>query len=62
VAIFEIFEIDEDYHPLLTTGNVEKLQALALEKGMARLFDDGLRRAFTGDTTLEEIFRVAFSH
>ncbi|MBK9991203.1 MAG: Flp pilus assembly complex ATPase component TadA [Verrucomicrobia bacterium] len=62
VAIFEIFEIDEDYHPILTTGNVEKLQALALEKGMARLFDDGLRRAFAGDTTLEEIFRVAFSH
>jgi len=62
VAIFEIFDVDEDYHPLLTGGNVEKIQALAREKGMARLFDDGLRRAFAGDTSLEEVLRVAFSH
>ena len=24
-------------------------------------FEDGLRRAYAGDTTLEEVFRVAFS-
>jgi len=61
VAIFEIFEVSDDYHPILTTGNVEKLQTLAKEKGMLRLFDDGLRRAFSGDTSLEEVFRVAFA-
>ncbi|MFT3780835.1 MAG: ATPase, T2SS/T4P/T4SS family [Nibricoccus sp.] len=61
VAIFELFEVTDDYHPILTTGNVDKLQNLAKEKGMLRLFDDGLRRAFAGDTSLEEVFRVAFA-
>jgi type II secretory ATPase GspE/PulE/Tfp pilus assembly ATPase PilB-like protein len=61
VAIFEFFEVHEDFHPVLTTGNVEKLEAVAREKKMPRLFDDGLRRAFQGDTSLEEVFRVAFS-
>jgi type II secretory ATPase GspE/PulE/Tfp pilus assembly ATPase PilB-like protein len=62
VAIFELFEVDEDYHRILVTGDIEKLQALAREKGMSRLFDDGLRRAFSGDTSLEEVFRVSASH
>ena len=43
------------------TGSIEKLQALAREKGMQRLYDDGLRRAFAGDTSLEEVLRVAFA-
>jgi len=61
VAIFEIFEVDDDYNRILTTGNIDKLQELARQKGMLRLYDDGLRRAFTGDTSLEEVFRVAFA-
>lgn len=61
VAIFEIFEVTDDYQSVLVTGNVEKIQNIAREKGMKRLFDDGLRRAFNGDTTLEEVFRVAFA-
>ncbi len=61
VAIFEVLQLDEDYHPLLHTGNAEKIKALAREKGMPMLFDDGIRRAFTGDTSLEEVFRVAFA-
>jgi hypothetical protein len=28
---------------------------------MPLLFDDGLRRACMGDTTIEEIFRVAYA-
>jgi type II secretory ATPase GspE/PulE/Tfp pilus assembly ATPase PilB-like protein len=62
VAIFETLVIDDDYHPVLHTGSVDKLKGLALEKGMPLLFDDGLRRAFAGDTTLEEVFRVAFAN
>lgn len=61
VAIFEVLEIDDVLLPLLPEGNSEKLKAAAREKGMALLFDDGLRRAFNGDTTLEEVYRVAFS-
>jgi type IV pilus assembly protein PilB len=61
VAIFEVLEIDEQYLPLLPEGNSEKLKALARERGMPMLFDDGVRRAFRGDTTLEEVYRVAFT-
>lgn len=62
VAIFEMLVIDDDYHPALTDGSIDKLKAIAREKKMPLLFDDGLRRAFDGDTTLEEIFRVAFAN
>ena len=61
VAIFELLVIDDDYTVVLHSGNVEKLKAIAREKKMPLLFDDGLRRAFTGDTSLEEVFRVAFA-
>jgi type II secretory ATPase GspE/PulE/Tfp pilus assembly ATPase PilB-like protein len=61
VAIFEVLVIDDDFHPLLHTGNAEKIKELARAKGMPLLFDDGLRRARRGDTTLEEVFRVAFT-
>jgi type IV pilus assembly protein PilB len=61
VAIFEVLEIDDAYIPLLPEGNGEKLKALARERGVPLLFDDGLRRAFHGDTTLEEVYRVAFN-
>ena len=62
VAIFELLVIDDDYTPILHSGNIEKLKLLAREKGMPLLFDDGLRRAFDGDTSLEEVFRVAFAN
>jgi len=62
VAIFEMLVIDDDYTAVLHDGNVEKLKAIAREKRMPLLFDDGLRRAFAGDTSLEEVFRVAFAH
>jgi type IV pilus assembly protein PilB len=61
VAIFEVLEIDDQYVPLLPEGNGEKLKALARARGMPMLFDDGIRRAFRGDTTLEEVYRVAFN-
>jgi type II secretory ATPase GspE/PulE/Tfp pilus assembly ATPase PilB-like protein len=61
VAIFEVLVLDDDFHPLLHTGSAEKLKELARAKGMPLLFDDGIRRAHMGHTTLEEVFRVAFS-
>jgi type II secretory ATPase GspE/PulE/Tfp pilus assembly ATPase PilB-like protein len=54
--------IDDDYTAVLHSGNVENLKAIAREKKMPLLFDDGLRRAFTGDTSLEEVFRVALAN
>ena len=61
LAIFEQLVIDSDYNNVLTTGDVEKMKEIAREKRMPLLFDDGLRRAFDGDTSLEEVFRVAFA-
>ncbi len=61
VAIFEVLEIDDAYVRLLPTGDSEKIKSIARERGMPLLFDDGLRRAFRGDTTLEEVYRVAFN-
>ncbi|MFT3828729.1 MAG: GspE/PulE family protein [Opitutaceae bacterium] len=61
VAIFEVLEIDDAYVRLLPTGDSEKIKEIARGRGMPLLFDDGLRRAFRGDTTLEEVYRVAFN-
>jgi type IV pilus assembly protein PilB len=61
VAIFEILVMDEDYHPALHGSSVDKLKEVARAKGMPTLFDDGVRRALSGETTLEEVFRVAFA-
>jgi len=62
VAIFELLSIDDDFHPLLHKGNAEDIKALSEQKGMSQLFDDGLRRAYAGLTSIEEVFRVAFAH
>ncbi|HVW20442.1 MAG TPA: GspE/PulE family protein [Opitutaceae bacterium] len=59
LAIFELLLLDDDHHPALHRGDVDRLKAVARAKGMPSLFDDGLRRAFAGETTLEEVFRVA---
>jgi type IV pilus assembly protein PilB len=61
LAIFELLQIDDESQALLHDGNVERLKALCRERKMPLLFDDGMRRACMGDTTVEEIFRVAFT-
>jgi type II secretory ATPase GspE/PulE/Tfp pilus assembly ATPase PilB-like protein len=61
VAIFEILVLDDDYHPALHGSSVDKLKEVARAKRMPTLFDDGVRRALMGDTSIEEVFRVAFA-
>ncbi len=61
VAIFEVLVLDEDYHSVLHSASVEKMKEVAREKKMPLLFDDGMRRVYRGDTTVEEVFRVAFA-
>jgi general secretion pathway protein E len=34
------------------------MERRAREKGMASMYEDGLRKAWTGVTTLEEVMRV----
>ena len=61
LAIFEALQLDESFHAMLHEGGVDRLKAHARARGMPLLFEDGLRRAFDGDTSLEEVFRVAFA-
>jgi type IV pilus assembly protein PilB len=61
LAIFELLALDEDYHPILQEGRVDRLRGLAREKGLRTLCDDGLRRARAGETSLAEVFRVALA-
>ncbi len=61
LAIFELLVLDEDYHPALQEGRIDALKAIAREKGVRTLCEDGVRRARAGETSLAEVFRVAFS-
>jgi general secretion pathway protein E len=35
------------------------IRSTAIMKGMKTMFQDGLAKAFMGETTIEEVFRVA---
>ncbi|HEY3755889.1 MAG TPA: GspE/PulE family protein [Opitutaceae bacterium] len=61
LAIFELLVLDDEYRDPLQRGDIGQLLQIAKARKMPLLFDDGLRRAYAGDTTLEEVFRVAVS-
>ncbi len=59
-GVFELFEIDDRIRSMI----MERRDAAAihretLAKGMKTMFEDGLAKALLGETTLEEVFRVA---
>jgi type IV pilus assembly protein PilB len=59
-AVFEIMTLDERFHaPIIRRAPHSEFVRLAHESGMVSMFDDGLRRAVQGATTLEELLRVA---
>jgi len=58
-AVFEIMTLDERFHaPIIRRAAHSDFVRLARESGMLSMFDDGLRRAMQGATTLEELLRV----
>ena len=60
VGIFEVFQIDDDIRRMIMErrdGAV--IRETAVAAGMKTMFQDGLAKALLGDTTLEEVFRVA---
>ena len=58
-AVFEIMTLDERFHaPIIRRAAHSEFVRLARESGMLSMFDDGLRRAMQGATTLEELLRV----
>ncbi len=55
-AVFEVMEIDDDIRALITTKSASSLiENKAEEKGMTRIYYNGLIHLFNGLTTLEEI-------
>lgn len=60
IGIYEAFEIDEDMRRLInsTAFSLDEVVVMARKKGMVTMFEDGLRKAMLGLTTVEEVLRV----
>lgn len=59
VPIFESLWIDDEIKSFIPSANTPEIERLMRKKDMSTLFQDGIRRALNGDTSIEEIFRVA---
>jgi type II secretory ATPase GspE/PulE/Tfp pilus assembly ATPase PilB-like protein len=58
-AIFELMVLDERFHdPIVQRAGAPEYQRLAREKGMKTMFEDGLRQALAGTTTMEEVLEA----
>lgn len=59
VGIFEILEVTEEIRQLVIKRvSAEEIAAKAKEQGMIPLFTDGMNKAGSGITTIEEVLRV----
>jgi DNA-binding response OmpR family regulator/energy-coupling factor transporter ATP-binding protein EcfA2 len=60
LGVFELFEIDEQVRGMIMERrDAASIRAAAISRGMKTMFQDGLAKVFLGETTLEEVFRVA---
>jgi type IV pilus assembly protein PilB len=60
LGVFEVFEIDDYMRSLIMERRDNSaIRGEAIARGMKTMFQDGLAKVFFGDTTLEEVFRVA---
>ena len=58
-AIFELMVLDERFHdPIIRRAGAPEYLRLARERGMQTMFDDGLRKALGGTTTIEEVLEA----
>ena len=59
-GIFELMTIDDEIRELIMANvGSNQIKQRAIKKGMYTLRQDGLRKAFAGDTTMEDVLRVA---
>jgi len=59
-GVFELFEIDDRIRTLIMERrDAASIRAEVINRGMKTMFQDGLAKALLGETTLEEVFRVA---
>jgi type II secretory ATPase GspE/PulE/Tfp pilus assembly ATPase PilB-like protein len=61
-GIFELMILDETFHqPIIKRAGASTFVELAKQRGMKTMFDDGLRLATQGTSTIEEVLRVCRS-
>ena len=60
MAIFEAFEVDEEMRGIIVDPHftLDNLKKALRKNGMTSMFEDGLRKAENGMTTIEEVLRV----
>lgn len=59
VGIFELMLLDGRFHEAIVhRAGAQEYARLAREGGMKTMFEDGLRRVYAGETTLEEVLRT----
>ena len=59
MAVFELMMLDHRFHdPIVRRCGAPEFSKLAHEAGMTTMFEDGVRRAMLGATTVEEVLRV----
>ncbi|MEA3273292.1 MAG: GspE/PulE family protein [Patescibacteria group bacterium] len=59
IGIFEILEIDKEMETLIQkVAPASELTASAIESGMITMLQDGILKAVTGETSMEEVQRV----
>ena len=60
IGIYEALDVDNDIRALINSPEftLNSLTDLAKKKGMISMFEDGLRKAELGKTSIEEILRV----
>ena len=60
MGVFELFEINADIrNMIMERKDASAIRAAAVARGMKTLFQDGLAKVFLGETSLEEVARVA---
>ena len=59
LGVFELFEVQESVRDLiLERGDASAVRKAAIDAGMQTMFQDGLAKAFLGETTIEEVLRA----
>ncbi|MDP2683422.1 MAG: GspE/PulE family protein [bacterium] len=59
IGIFELLSISKNIHKtILENPDAKAIKSVALKEGVLEMFEDGLLKIFTGQTTFEEILRV----
>ena len=58
-AIHELFVLDDNIQRAILDGSdANKLREIARTKGMATLYEDGMRKVLAGQTSIDEVLRV----